>query len=70
VTNPCDENAENTGKSEQWRSTRDRLALIEERLDRRSEEHKVNPCQLDLARAHDAVGVESGMTTMDGGSVP
>jgi len=42
-TNPCDENTKDTGKSEQWRSASDRLALAEEHLDRRTEEHKVDP---------------------------
>lgn len=44
-TNPRDESAENTGKSEQWRSTRVRLALIEEHLERRSEENDIDPCK-------------------------
>ena len=44
TTHPCDERAENTGKSEQWRHTGDR-ALIEEQLERRAEQHKVDPWQ-------------------------
>jgi hypothetical protein len=42
-TNPCDEDTKDTGNGEQWRSTRDRLALIEEHLERRKEEYKVDP---------------------------
>jgi hypothetical protein len=43
-TDPRDESAENTGKSEQRRCTRVRLALIEEHLERRSEENDIDPC--------------------------
>jgi hypothetical protein len=47
ITNPCDENTEDTSKSEQSRSTRDRLALSEEHIERPTGEHKVDPCKSD-----------------------
>ena len=51
TTYPCDERAENTGKSEQWRHTRDR-ALIEEQLERRAEQNKVDPWQKRRVHRH------------------
>ena len=44
ATHPCDESGEDTGKSEQWRNTRDRFALVEEQLERRTKKHEVDSC--------------------------
>jgi hypothetical protein len=65
TTYPCDESAENTGKSEQWRNTRDR-ALIEEQLERRAEQNKVDPWQKQrVVRPHRHMS-----KTRRGGSAP
>jgi hypothetical protein len=63
-TYPCDEDPEKTSEREESAGGGNRLALGEEHLDGRAEEHKVDPCD---ERMYERARTEGGQRREEGG---